>query len=135
MTAPYEIAPFLGERRKFSLTLEQAELMENNLECGVFLLEAIFRHSQQRIKHIRKVLTHALIGGGMDEGEALELVEQGVKAGAIARYTLLCHTIILNFIGPLDDDEDAEKKPQPPQSGEGESDTSSDPTDSSLTEE
>ena len=134
MTAPYKIAAFLGERRKFFLDLEQAELLEGSVDCGVFVLEAIFKHGQHRIKHIRQVLTHALIGGGMDEDEAIGLVERGVKAGALARYTLLCHVILVNFIGPLDDeDDDSGKKPKPPQS-EGEGDSSSDPTDNSHTE-
>lgn len=126
MPAPYEIAPFLGERRKFALTLEQAELLEGAVDCGVFLLEAIFRAKQQRIKHVQKILTHALVGGGMDEDKALGLVEHGVRAGALARYTLLCHTILANFIGPLEDEEDGDGKgkPEAPQSEGGESSSS-----------
>ncbi len=136
MTAPYEIAPFLGERRKFALTLEQAELLENSLDVGVFVLEAVFRAQQPRLKHVQKVLTHALIGGGLDEGKAIDLVEQGVRAGAVLRYAELCHLILVNFLGPIDgeDEEDGGKKPEPPQN-EGESDTTSDQTDSSPTAE
>lgn len=135
MTAPSKIAAFLGERRKFFLDLEQAELLEEALDCGVFMLEAIVRHSQHRIKHTQKILTHALIGGGMDEEKAISLVETGVKPGHLARYTLLCHTILANFIGPLEDEaEGGGKKPTPPQ-GEGGSDSSTAPTDNSLIDE
>ena len=134
MPAPSEVAAFLGERRKFALTLEQAELMEGALDCGVFLLEAIFRARQQRIKHVQKILTHALIGGGMDEEKALGLVEHGVKAGSLLRYADLCHVILVNFLGPLEDEGGDGKKQQAPQSEGGES-SASDQEASSLTEE
>ena len=134
MTAPHVLAPFAGERRKFALTLEQAEIMEAQLDCGAMYLEAVFRHRQQRIAQIRKVLTFALIGGGMEEGAAIDLVASTLAAGQVLKHVDLCHRILMAFIGPLEDEDGkgdtTGKKPEPPgESGEA-SGSSSDQTDS-----
>lgn len=122
MSATYTIAPFLGERRKFALQIDEAKVLEEELDCGVLFLEAIFRARQQKLKQIQKILVFGLIGGGMDEGTAIDKVELALEPGAILRYVELCHLILVRFIGTADD-EDApgegerdENFPEPPQS-------------------
>lgn len=110
-TIPSARASFLGEVRVFALDMAAARLLERKLDIGVMLLERVFRNSQQMIDHVEEVLRFGLIGGGLDEDKANDLIEAGLKAGWILKYCVLCHEILCNFLGELDDEEP--EKPTP----------------------
>ena len=141
MAGTFTIAPFLGERRKFELRIGEAEVLEDELDCGVMFLEAIFRARQQKTKQMRKILTFGLIGGGMGEGKAIDTVEAALTSGKILQYVELYHIILVKFIGAAsenEEDEDADEDgnfPEPPQDEEAENLSSSVQKDNSPTPE
>lgn len=102
---------FLGERRVFALDMAGARLIEAKYDMGVLWLEALFRQNFCKVDHIISVLTHALIGAGMEENEAHKLVTTAVNAGSILRYVELAHAILCEFLGPFDEEEEEELDP------------------------
>lgn len=110
-TIPSERASFLGEARTFALDLAAARLLEKRLNIGCMYLQEIFKEKQAHITHVEEVLRFGLIGAGVDENEAAELIEAGVKAGWILKYYVLCHNILCNFLGEMDDEEPGKPGP------------------------
>lgn len=124
-------AAFGGKIRTFRIDMGGWDLFQAEHDVGPFFLEMSYRAMRGTPAQIKDIIQFGLIGGGMDEDEAVNLVTSVVKAGYLTRYYQLSHNILLAFIGPDDDEDAPPKKTPPPMEGA----TKSEAEDSSQSDE
>lgn len=110
MDAASVLAVFAGEERPFRLDFGEWALLQAKHDVGPYVLRQLFAGMHVTPEQQKDVVKFGLIGGGMDEKDALKLVDATIKAGTLLTYVTLGHDIISAFIGPDDDVEGKPKK-------------------------
>lgn len=113
-TTGVHYAPFAGERRKFFLpVLGELRLLQEKLDLGPALIEQAFRKGFWKAEYISDTIKYALIGGGMLEAEADNLVNTTITSGKLLRHLPLAHDIIIETLGPIDGEDAPGNLPSP----------------------
>lgn len=103
---------FGGERRRFALPVfGELRLLQDKYDIGPAGFEILLRQQAWKAEHVADIIKFGLIGGGMAEAKADDLVKTLIRPGRLLRYVQLAHDIILVTLGPLDK-EAPEKKPE-----------------------